>query len=301
MTDRFFDKRVFVTGAGSGIGYEIAKQFAEQGAIVGVNSLDESETLTAVKEIGSIVPGAKIDPRPCDIADITAIQSHIASFAAEHDGLDIFIANAGVTIFSPFLDVQYSDLEYLIRVNLLGTFCSVQEAARQMVARKTRGRIILMSSVCGLQSHLNTSAYGATKAAIRHLATSLAEELGIHGITVNAIAPGATITQRTLNDPEYAEGWCEVSPNRKVGTVSDVTYATLFLCDDQAAHITGQVITVDGGWTKTSPLPAYLKQRISEDASDKRRCDLPVATEEAKGHESVRGPKWNARLPGNKE
>ena len=263
MSDRFKRKRVLVTGAGIGIGYEICREFAEEGAVVGLNSRSEKSTQEAVEKIQSAHPETTIFPYAGDIGNIPVIQSQIDRFAEEQGGIDIFVANAGITVFEPFLDIKVSDLQHVIQVNLVGTFCSVQSAARHMVAQGRGGRIILMSSVCGIQSHLNTSAYGATKAAIRHLAISLSEELGPHGITVNVVAPGATMTERTMADAQYVEGWSDVAPTKTVGKVEDVAYTTLFLADDRASHISGEIIMVDGGWTITSPLPTYLKDEIN--------------------------------------
>lgn len=269
MPNRFEQKRVFVTGAGAGIGFEIARQFAEHGAIVGLNSLSNEETNAAAQKIRSSHPDSNVHGFPCDVADVTAIQANIDQFANENDGIDVFVANAGITVFAPFLDIQPSEFERLVNVNLNGTFFSAQSAARQMRKHRLPGRIILMSSVCGIRSHLNTSAYGASKAAIRHLAISLAEELGPYGITVNCIAPGATVTERTATDNQYVEGWANVAPTKTVGSVEDVAHATMFLADERSAHISGEVLMVDGGWTTTSPLPNHLKDQLKKEPTQK--------------------------------
>jgi NAD(P)-dependent dehydrogenase (short-subunit alcohol dehydrogenase family) len=262
MAKRFENKRVFVTAASVGIGYEICRQFVDQGAVIGLNARRKETTRAAVDKLRSDYPDSKINPFPCDIADVEAIQVSIRRFAEQHDGIDVFVANAGITVFAPFLDVKPDEFDHLMNVNMRGTYFSVQEAARQMIQRGIQGRIVLMSSVCGFRAHANTSSYGMTKAGIRQLAVSLADELGPHGITVNVLAPGATVNERTSEDAQYAEGWASVSPTHKVGRVEDVAYATLFLADDRAGHISGEVVTVDGGWSTTSPLPAYLEKEL---------------------------------------
>ena len=125
-----------------------------------------------------------------------------------------------------------------------------------MIEQKLAGRILLLSSVTGVQAHRNLSAYGVTKAGIRMMAKALALELGPYGITVNAIAAGATLTERTLrDDPGYEQNWNEVAPNGRTATVEDIAAALLFLASDEARHVTGQTLVVDGGWTIYSPLP----------------------------------------------
>ena len=262
MAKRFENKRVFVTAASVGIGFEICRQFIDEGAVIGLNARRGETTQAAVDKLQSDYPNSKVTAFPCDIADVEAIQASIRRFAEDNDGIDVFVANAGITVFAPFLDVQLDEFDHLMNVNMRGTYFSVQEAARQMIQRRIKGRIVLMSSVCGFQAHANTSSYGMTKAGIRQLAISLADELGPHGITVNVVAPGATLNERTSEDVEYAEGWGSVVPTGRVGRVEDVAYATLFLADDRASHITGEVIMVDGGWATTSPLPAYLQKEL---------------------------------------
>ena len=112
-----------------------------------------------------------------------------------------------------------------------------------------------MSSVTGHQAHKNLAAYGMTKAALEMLAKTLVVELSPFHITINAIAPGATLTERTASDPEYENTWSRITPTGRPATVNDIAHAALFLVSPQAGHITGQSLVVDGGWTSTSPSP----------------------------------------------
>ena len=112
-----------------------------------------------------------------------------------------------------------------------------------------------MSSVTGHQAHKNLAAYSMTKAAIEMLAKNLVIELSSFGITVNAIAPGATLTERTLNDTDYKKTWAEITPMGRAAEVDDIVNAALFFVSPSSRHITGQSLIIDGGWTSVSPSP----------------------------------------------
>ena len=258
---RFEGKRAFVTGAAEGIGFEICRQFAREGAIVGLNSLEPESTFAAVHKLNTELGQERVFAYPGDIADTNGLRRSLEAFSAEN-GLDIFVANAGITVFKSFLEVETEEFARLMQVNMQGTYFAVQSAAKLMIRDAKRGRIVLMSSVCGIQAHRYLSAYAMTKAGIVQLARSLSEELGDYHITVNAVAPGATLSERTMEDIEYESGWKQVTPGKTVGTPADVAHTTLFLADDRSGNITGEVIKVDGGWTATSPLPLHLQKQF---------------------------------------
>ena len=256
--EEFENMKVIVTGAGCGIGFEICKQFAQNGALVGLNDIDGKKAIDAAKCINAELQQDLVTPLAFDIADLDQAQKAIEKFS--NGKLDIFVANAGITTFSSFLETRAEEFEKLTQVNLKGTYFSVQAAAKEMIKSQSNGSIVLMSSVTGIQAHRNLSAYGMTKAAIRMLTKSLSEELGDFGINVNAVGPGATLSERTVkDDPVYAQGWRNVAPNRMVGKPEDVAHTVLFLANEKSAHISGEIIMVDGGWTITSPLPEHLK------------------------------------------
>ena len=254
----FENQRVIVTGAGCGIGFEICRQFALQGAEVGLNDIDKAKSVEAAERINCETGKDSVKPMSFDIADVSACKKAVSDFSADN-GLDVFIANAGITVFSSFRETEEDDFDRLCQVNLKGTYFSVQAAAEEMISSGRKGSVVLMSSVTGIQAHRNLSAYGMTKAAVRMLTKSLSEELGDYGINVNAVGPGATLSERTVkDDPVYAEGWRKVTPNRMVGKPEDVAHTVLFLANRKSAHISGEIIMVDGGWTITSPLPEHL-------------------------------------------
>jgi NAD(P)-dependent dehydrogenase (short-subunit alcohol dehydrogenase family) len=124
-----------------------------------------------------------------------------------------------------------------------------------MTRQESGGSILFMSSVTGHQAHKNLAAYGMSKAALEMLAKSLVVELSPHRINVNAIAPGATMTERTAQDSEYESTWSKITPMGRPATVADIAQAALFLVSPAARHITGQALVIDGGWTSVSPSP----------------------------------------------
>jgi 3-oxoacyl-[acyl-carrier protein] reductase len=252
-TLRFQHKTAVITGAGQGIGLEIAARLTAEGASVILNDKDETLAHKAAQQLKHN-PG-KCLPVPGDASDIGVIH-HIVDTAVSRFGtLDMAIANAGITLFGDFMTYSPGDFHTVMNVNLAGSFFLAQAAARQMIKQRMGGRIVFMSSVTGHQAHKNLAAYGMSKAALEMLAKTLVVELAPFGITTNAVAPGATTTERTTQDPEYITTWSSITPLGKPATPQDIAAATLFLLSAEAAHITGQTIVIDGGWTSTSPSP----------------------------------------------
>lgn len=258
---KFLDKKVLVTGAGTGIGYCICRRFAMEGAIVGLNDVVEPLSIKASKKINTEVGKDLVTPYPFDVSEIEDSGSVIKKFSDDHEGLHILVINAGVTNYNSFLNCTPEEFDKTVGVNLRGAYFNAQAGAKAMISRKIPGRIIFMSSVTGIRAHENLSAYSATKAAINMLTKSLALELGKFRITVNAIGAGATLTERTLHDdPDYEENWNQVNPLRRTATVDDIAGSVLFLASPEAQHITGEVLMVDGGWSIYSPLPTNHPQ-----------------------------------------
>ena len=256
MTEQFKGKTIFITGAGLGIGFGLSEAFAEVGAKVALNDIEPDLAESAAQKINEAVSAERVYPYSFDVADVEALGAAMQDFAAKQGRLDIAIANAGLTNYGSFLDYTPEAFDRLTSVNLRGSYFTAQAAAKIMIDKQIKGRILLLSSVTGVQAVLNLGAYGITKAGIRMMARSLGLELGEYGITVNAIAPGAIMTERTLqDDPNFAENWGTVTPSRRVGYVQDIINTAMFLTSTAASHISGQTIVVDGGWTNHSPLP----------------------------------------------
>lgn len=252
----FSGKAVLVTGAGVGIGYALCQAFARAGAFVALNDISAPLCQTAAQQINEALGTEQVIPYAGNVADVAAVQTICRAFFEQTGRLDIAIANAGITNYGEFLSCTPEDFDQLTSVNLRGSFFTAQAAARLMIEAHIPGRILLMSSVTGIQAHLNLGGYGITKAGIRMMAKTCGLELARYGITVNAISPGATLTERTLlDDPAYERNWASVTPTGRVGYVEDIVAAALYLSSPQARHVTGQTLVIDGGWTTQSPLP----------------------------------------------
>ncbi len=250
----FAGKVAVVTGAGIGIGYEICRSIAREGGDVILNDLDKALSEKAAERIRS--EGGSCQSFHGDAGDPEFSASLVAEAVGQFGKLDIAIANAGITTYGAFLDYTVEQFQKLVSVNLQGSFFLAQAAARRMKEQNTGGRVLFMSSVTGHQSHPYLVPYGMTKAALRMLAKGLVSELSQFGITVNAISPGAVLTERTVgDDPDFEKGWSGAIPMGRVARVEDIANAALFLASDEARHITGQTLLVDGGWTSTSPVP----------------------------------------------
>ena len=251
---RFNGKTAIVTGAGQGIGFDICRRLVAEGATVILNDLDDSLAANAAKKINEETNGVCIAV-PGDSSETECIEKMIDKAVHESGKIDIAIANAGITLFGDFFTYTRDAFFKVMEVNLGGSFFLSQAAANQMKKQQSGGSILLTSSVTGHQAHKHLAAYGMSKAAIEMLAKNLVVDLSAFGININTIAPGATLTERTLDDLDYERVWSKITPMGRPAGVSDISEAALFLVSPQAKHITGQSLVVDGGWTSVSPSP----------------------------------------------
>jgi glucose 1-dehydrogenase len=249
----FASQVAIITGAGQGIGFEIARQLVSQGGSVILNDIDEGRAQEAARKIYN--KGA-CHVMAGDAADVNFIHDMVKEAIARYGRLTVAIANAGITLYGDFFNYKPASLDEVMRVNLRGSFFLAQIAARQMKKQAEGGSILFMSSVTAHQAHKDLAAYGMTKAALEMLAKTLVIELAPCNISINAIAPGATRTERTAEDAQYEKTWSRITPAGRPATVEDIANAALFMVSPASRHITGQTLIIDGGWTSVSPPPA---------------------------------------------
>lgn len=252
-TLQFSQQTAIVTGAGQGIGFEICRQLAKNGARVILNDVDETLAKKASEQI--TLEGGQCIAMAGDVGQTDFTRSLVDKAVELYGRLDIVVSNAGITLFSDFFEYTPEAFYKVLQVNMGGTFFLTQAAARQMKTQTEGGSILFTSSVVGHQAHKQLAAYAMTKAGIEMLARNLVIELAQYKINVNAIAPGATLTERTLEDKDYADTWSRLSPTGRPSTTKDIAEAALFLVSKNAKQITGQTLVIDGGWSAISPSP----------------------------------------------
>jgi NAD(P)-dependent dehydrogenase (short-subunit alcohol dehydrogenase family) len=232
--------RAVVTGAGRGIGRGCALALAACGAEVVAVSRTAAELEAVAEETG----GTAV---VCDVTDPRAVAERIGALAP----IDVLVTCAGGNAPRPFLEVSPGELDSLLALNVKGTFLAAQAAARQMVAA-SGGAMVLVSSQMGRVGAPRRSVYCATKHAIEGLTRALAVELAPRGVRVNAVAPTFVETPMTrpfLADPDFRADVLARIPAGRLGTVTDVAAAVVFLASPAADLITGASVLVDGGWT----------------------------------------------------
>lgn len=237
-----------VTGAGRGIGLAIAEGLSREGAAVVLNYPDPSASAEDAAR-GICSAGGKAVAVQ---GDVQRLEQHaqLIRAAVDHFGrLDILVNNAGVQVCEPFLKARPESWDWILGVNLKGPYFLSQRAAELMV-RAGRGKILNISSIHDTVPLRDRSIYSISKAGIAMLTKSLAQELAEHRINVNAIAPGAILTDMNryaLSLPAYRDSLLARIPLKRIGSVQDIVGAAVFLCSPESDYLTGETIYVDGG------------------------------------------------------
>lgn len=242
---RLENKTALVTGAAGGIGLAIATRFAKEGANVVL--VDRNAALLEAAAAGL---QGKVRTLVADVTSPEDVDRMVALCESEFDGLDICVCNAGVIRAADFLDLTLEDLDFVLNVNVRGSFLTAQRAGRVMARRGKGGSIINLSSMTAELAMPNQLAYGASKGAVRQMTKAMALAMAPHGVRVNALGPGSIDTDimATITDnPEALRMVLSRIPMTRLGRPDEVAAVALFLASEDSSYVTGQTIYADGG------------------------------------------------------
>ena len=237
-------KIAFVTGASYGIGEGLARALAGAGARVAVGARSTEPLVRLARDIDGLAV-------PFDVRSVADVRRAVAEVEREYGRIDVLVNNAGLGANHAALDVTEADWDDMMAVNLRGLFFTAQAVARGMLARGS-GAIVNMSSQASLVGIEHHAVYCATKGGVNQLTRVLALEWSPHGVTVNAVAPTFIETPGTkerLDQPEFRRKVLERIPANRIGSITDVAAAVIYLASPAGSLVTGSVLSVDGGWT----------------------------------------------------
>jgi NAD(P)-dependent dehydrogenase (short-subunit alcohol dehydrogenase family) len=238
----------FITGGGSGIGAMTARAFAAAGAsvvIADINLQNANDVAATIRESGGHALALRLD-----VSDPRSVDSAFDEAEQWNGGaVRVLVNSAGIIGIAPLLDYTFDDWQRIMSINVTGTFLCAQRAGRSMAANGY-GRIVNLASISAERAGIGRVAYGTSKAAIVGLTRQLAMELGPHGVTANAIAPGPVVTAMTAESytAETIDAYSQMIPVRRLGTVEEMADAILFLASPGAGYINGVTLPVDGGY-----------------------------------------------------
>jgi 3-oxoacyl-[acyl-carrier protein] reductase len=238
-------KTALVTGAAQGIGKAIGYRLAREGAVVAACDLNLPLAEATVQEIRD--SGAKAKAYLLNVTDAEEVERVVEEAAKEFGRIDILVNNAGITKDALLLRMEEGAWDAVLSVNLKGTFLLSKACARLMIKQRF-GRIVNISSVSGQRGNAGQSNYAASKAGIIGFTKSLSKELGARGVTVNAVAPGFIQTAMTEDLPQgIKDSYLKQIPLGRLGTPEDIAGAVAFLCSEDGAYISGEILGVNGG------------------------------------------------------
>lgn len=242
----FEGKVALATGAGKGIGKEIALELARGGAKCVINYASSAAGAESVaEEIRAM--GSEAMTYKCDVSDADAVQKMITDVMEQYGRIDILVNNAGITKDGLMLKMTEADFMAVLDINLKGAFNCMKAVTKPMMKQRY-GRIINITSIVGIIGNAGQVNYAASKAGLIGMTKSAARELASRNITVNAVAPGFIETDMTDVLPDSVkEQLLAQIPMKKLGQTGDIANAVCFLADEKASYITGQVLQVNGG------------------------------------------------------
>lgn len=250
MESSLFDlsgRVAIVTGTSRGLGQYIGRALAKAGADLVITSRDPATLKPFQQEIEAM--GRKALPLALDVRNHESIQKMVASATHHYGQIDILVNNAGCNVRKPALDISWDDWNLVLDTNLRGTFFVSQAVAWQMIQKKY-GRIINIGSVTCVAGYAGLGPYGASRGGVKQLTMSLADDWGVHGITVNCLAPGWFKTAQNAvmyEDQEWVDYLCDRIPLKRPGQPKDLDGAVLFLASEASGYVTAQTLLVDGG------------------------------------------------------
>jgi len=246
------EKRVAViTGGSRGIGRAIVEELFTKGYSIAAASNDPAgdEMAAELNKLSLTPDKLRVKHSILDVVDTAATQAFIDNVVAEHGRVDVLVNNAGVTKDGLLMRMSEADWDFVLDINLKGTFNMTKAVLRTMMSQKS-GKIINIASVVGITGNAGQANYSASKAGVIGFTKSIAKEVASRGITVNAVAPGFIETAMTakLNDAQR-EAMLTIVPLKRAGKPEDVAHVVVFLASHAGDYVTGQVIAVDGGMT----------------------------------------------------
>ena len=243
---RLKDKVALITGGSRGIGFATADRFLQEGAVVILTASSQGSADRAVAQLKEKHPSGTVAGISPDLSSLESVRTAFQEATSVYGCIDILVNNAGVSESTPFMEYTEETFDKVMDLNIKGVFNATRAAAECMVARG-EGVILSTSSMVSISGQPSGFAYPASKFAVNGLTVSLARELGPMGIRVNAVAPGITETDMMKAVPkDVIEPLIAQIPLRRLGQPEDIANAFVFLASDEAAYITGVVLSVDG-------------------------------------------------------
>ena len=240
-------KVAIVTGASRGLGQYLARALARAGADLVITS----RTVDSLKEFSAEINGLgrRVLPLPLDVRDYQSIQEMVEAAFTHYGKIDILVNNAGCNVRKPAVEIEWEDWNLVVNTNLRGGFFVAQAVAKKMIPAGY-GRIINIGSVTAVAGYAGITPYCASRGGVKQMTMSLADDWGVHNITVNCLAPGWFKTAQTkvlYDNQEWVDYLTDRIPLKRVGQPNDLDGTVIFLASDASAYMTGQTLLVDGG------------------------------------------------------